>query len=201
MQFCKKGGSEMTKPLGEKAQRTREHILAQGMALMKEKGFQGTTIRDICEAAEVSVGTFYAYFHDKGELFRYNFQEKGPAFADFLTLNIVGDTAYEQIMSFVRYYAWLNIGTPKDELERIFLRPDEQWFPGNNPAYNVLYTVILAGQERSEITDKLDANQIVDMIRVFLRGCIYEWIMGGCSFDLEERLCFYVSQLVRAFIL
>ena len=198
MQFCKKGGSEMTKPLGEKAQRTREHILAQGMALMKEKGFQGTTIRDICEAAEVSVGTFYAYFHDKGELFRYNFQEKGPAFADFLTLNIVGDTAYEQIMSFVRYYAWLNIGTPKDELERIFLRPDEQWFPGNNPAYNVLYTVILAGQERSEITDKLDANQIVDMIRVFLRGCIYEWIMG---FDLEERLCFYVSQLVRAFIL
>ena len=65
----------MAKQLGEKALRTREHILAQGMALMKERGFQGTTIRDICEAAEVSVGTFYAYFHDKGELFRYNFQD------------------------------------------------------------------------------------------------------------------------------
>lgn len=191
----------MIKPLGEKALRTREHILAQGMALMKEKGFQGTTIRDICEAAEVSVGTFYAYFHDKGELFRYNFQEKGPAFADFLSLNIVGDTAYDRIMSFVRYYAWLNIGTPKDELEHIFLHPDKQWFPGNTPAYNVLYSVIRDGQEQKQITTSLDANQIVDMLRVFLRGCIYEWVMGGCVFDLEDRMSFYVSQLVKTFVL
>lgn len=190
----------MTKQLGEKAQRTREHILAQGMALMKERGFQGTTIRDICEAAEVSVGTFYAYFHDKGELFRYNFQEKGPAFADFLALNITGETAYERIMSFVRYYAWLNIGTPRDELERIFLKPDEQWFPGNNPAYNVLYSVILQGQEQGQITKDINAEQIVDMLRVFLRGGIYEWVMGGCVFDLEQRLYLYVSQLVKTFI-
>lgn len=190
----------MTKQLGAKAQRTREHILAQGMALMRERGFRGTTIRDICEAAEVSVGTFYAYFHDKGELFRYNFQHKGPAFADFLAVNITGDTAYERIMSFARYYAWLNLGTPRAELERIFLRPDENWFPGNNPAYNVLYSVILEGQQRGELTTGIDTDRIVDMLRVFLRGCIYEWVMGGCVFDLEERLCFYVSQLVKAFV-
>ena len=190
----------MTKQLGEKAQRTRDHILAQGLALMRERGFQGTTIRDICEAAEVSVGTFYAYFHDKGELFRYNFQEKGPAFADFLSMNIDGDTAHERIMSFVRYYAWLNIGTPRDELRRIFLDPNEQWFPGNNPAYNVLYSVIREGQERGQITKVMDAEQIVDMLRIFLRGCVYEWIMGGCVFELEQRLCLYVNQLLKAFV-
>ncbi len=190
----------MTDRLGAKARRTREHILAQGMALMRERGFRGTTIRDICEAAEVSVGTFYAYFHDKGELFRYNFQEKGPAFADFLTISITGDTAYDRVMSFARYYAWLNIGTPKDELERIFLRPDENWYPGNNPAYHVLYTVIREGQERGEFMPEPDANTIVDMLRVFLRGCVYEWIMGGCVFDLEERMCSYVSQLAASFV-
>ena len=190
----------MTKELGPKARRTRDHILAQGLALMKERGFQDTTIRDICEAAEVSVGTFYAYFKDKGELFQYNFQEKGPAFANFLTLNLTGDTAGEKIMSFVRYYAWLNIGTGKERLETMFLQPAFQSFPGNLEAYDVLYAVVLEGQRQGEITRRLDANRIVDMLRVFLRGCVYEWIMGGRVFDLEERLCFYVGQLVRSFL-
>ena len=190
----------LTSP-GTRAQRTREHILAQGMALMRERGFHGTTIRDICEAAEVSVGTFYAYFKDKGELFRYNFQEPTPAFADFLAVNIVGETAEERIMSFIRYYAWLNIGTGQEELERIFLRPDEKWFPGDNPAYHVLRTVVKEGQEQGEITPEPDADLIVDMLRVFLRGCVYEWVMGGCVFDLEERMCSYVGQFVRSFVL
>lgn len=199
MQLSVKGRAYMTKALGERAQRTREHILAQGIALMKERGFQATTIRDICEAAEVSVGTFYSYFKDKGDLFRYNFQEKDEAFADFLSVSIAGDTAEEKILSFIRYYAWLNIGTGREELERIFLRPDEQWFPGQNPAYNVLYAVILEGQKNGELTKKLDASEIVDMFRVFLRGCVYEWVMGGCSFDLEERMCAYVGRLIQSF--
>ena len=190
----------MDKQLGDKANRTREHILAQGMALMKEQGFQGTTIRNICEAAEVSVGTFYTYFKNKGDLFRYNFQGKGPAFADFLTVNITGTTAEERIMSFVHYYAWLNIGTGQEELERIFLQPDEQWFPGNNSAYGVLYSVVAKAQEQGQITRALDADQIVDMLRVFLRGCVYEWVMSRRAFDLETRMCDYVGQLVRSFL-
>lgn len=190
----------MTKEPGARAQRTREHILAQGMALMKERGFQNTTIRDICEAAEVSVGTFYAYFKDKGDLFRYNFQERNAAFADFLSDSIVGSSTEERIMSFIRYYAWLNIGTGKEELERIFLRPDEQWFPGQNPAYNVLYAVILKGQKSGELNQSINTSEIVDMFRVFLRGCVYEWIMGGCSFNLEERMCSYVGQLIRGIL-
>ena len=189
----------MTKELGPRARRTRDHILAQGMALMKERGYQGTTIRDICEAAEVSVGTFYAYFKDKGELFQYNFHEKGPAFANFLTVSLTGSTACERIMSFVRYYAWLNIGTDREELEHMFLDPELKSFPGNLEAYDVLYSVVTEGQRTGEITDRLDANRIVDMIRVFQRGCVYEWVMGGRGFDLEERLCSYVGQLVQAF--
>lgn len=189
----------MEKQLGIKARRTRDHILAQGMELMKERGFDRTTIRDICEAAEVSVGTFYAYFRDKGDLFQYNFQEKGPAFANFLTGNLAGRNARERIMDFVRYYAWLNIGTDRAELERMFLQPSYNSFPGNLEAYDVVYTVVLDGQRSGEITQRLDANQIVDMLRVFLRGCVYEWIMGGRIFDLEKKLLFYVGQLVQSF--
>lgn len=101
-------------------------------------------------------------------------------------------------MEFVRYYSWLNIGTGRQELERIFLQPEDNWFLVNNPAYHVLYYIVRDGQIAGEIVD-LNPILIVDMIRVFLRGCLYEWLMGGCAFDLEARMCSYVGQLVKSF--
>ena len=191
----------MAKELGERARRTREHILAQGMALMQERGFRDTTIRDICEAAEVSVGTFYSYFKDKGELFRYNFQAPGPEFANFLHENISGETAREQIFSFVRYYAWLNIGTGQKELERIFLQLARTWHDNRNPAYGVLYEIVVRGQKNGEVLSDQDPAKIVDTLRVFLRGCVYEWLIQGCAFDLETTMLSYIGQLIDSYLI
>ena len=40
------------------------------MSVMAEKGYQGVTVRDICERAEVSVGSFYWYFETKPDILR-----------------------------------------------------------------------------------------------------------------------------------
>lgn len=190
----------MAKELGERARRTREHILAQGLALMQERGLRDTTIRDICEAAEVSVGTFYSYFKDKGELFRYSFQAPGPEFANFLHQNIIGSTAQEQILAFVKYYTWLNIGTGQEELEHIFLHRTRGLHDNQNPIYSVLYNIIQAGQDSGEILPEPDAAQIVDSIRIYLRGCVYEWVMGDRTFDLESTTLTYVGQLINSYL-
>lgn len=191
----------MEKQLGDRAKRTREQILAQGMALMQEKGFRDTTIRDICEAAEVSVGTFYSYFKDKGDMFRYNFSSPGPEFANFLQENISGSTSQEKLYSFLRYYAWLNIGTGKEELERIFLHLALTWHDNQNPAYDVLAEIIREGQNNGEFITTMSVVEIVDTIRVFLRGCVYEWLMNDCTFDLETLILSHVGQLINTYIL
>lgn len=51
-----------------KKQRTRETILRVAAELFTERGFNGTTIRDIADAAEVSPRTVSAYFPVKEEL-------------------------------------------------------------------------------------------------------------------------------------
>ena len=38
------------------------------MSVMAEKGYQGVTVRDICERAEVSIGSFYRYFETKPDI-------------------------------------------------------------------------------------------------------------------------------------
>jgi AcrR family transcriptional regulator len=51
--------------------RDKKHSLTEtGKKLFALKGYQGTNTKEIAREAGVSVGTFYAYFTDKGDLFR-----------------------------------------------------------------------------------------------------------------------------------
>jgi AcrR family transcriptional regulator len=51
-----------------KARRTREEILGAALALFQERGFDGSTMRDIASAAGVSLGAAYYYFPSKEAL-------------------------------------------------------------------------------------------------------------------------------------
>jgi len=55
-------------PLGPKARRTREAILAAAALQFGAKGYQRTAVADVAEAAKVSLGTVYQYFRDRSDL-------------------------------------------------------------------------------------------------------------------------------------
>jgi AcrR family transcriptional regulator len=57
-----------TRPLGERAERTRAALLETSYQRFVAVGYRATTVQDIHEAAGVSLGTFYQYFRDKGDV-------------------------------------------------------------------------------------------------------------------------------------
>lgn len=54
--------------LTPKAQETRQRIFDSAVRLFTEKGYEETTMRDIAEAAECSLGLAYRYFANKDDL-------------------------------------------------------------------------------------------------------------------------------------
>ncbi|MEH6625152.1 MAG: TetR family transcriptional regulator C-terminal domain-containing protein [Motiliproteus sp.] len=48
-----------------KGQKTREHILEQGLQLFNDKGYHGTGLKEILDAAGIPKGSFYHYFESK----------------------------------------------------------------------------------------------------------------------------------------
>ncbi len=60
--------NQETAELTEKAQQTRQHILDTALSLFAAKGYDDTTMRDIANAAECSLGLTYRYFSRKEEL-------------------------------------------------------------------------------------------------------------------------------------
>src|SRR6185437_5601698 len=47
---------------------TKRKLVDSGVKLMRLKGFNATTVDDICRAAEVTKGAFFHYFKSKDEL-------------------------------------------------------------------------------------------------------------------------------------
>lgn len=60
----------MPKAKSIKSEQTRQSLLVAAHRLFHEKGFEGTAVREITEAAGVSKGTFYLYFETKFDILK-----------------------------------------------------------------------------------------------------------------------------------
>lgn len=56
-------------PVQQRSKLTREKILEAGRELFADKGYLGTNAKEIARKAGVAIGSFYAYFSDKGDVF------------------------------------------------------------------------------------------------------------------------------------
>lgn len=66
----------MKKPkVDRRVQRTRQLLRDALVALILEKGYEAVTVQDILDRANLGRSTFYAHFHDKGELLFSGFLE------------------------------------------------------------------------------------------------------------------------------
>jgi AcrR family transcriptional regulator len=67
-----------------KKQRTRERIVEAALELFDERGFDGTTIADIAEAAEIAPRTFFSYFPSKDDVVFHDFEASHAMVASWL---------------------------------------------------------------------------------------------------------------------
>lgn len=62
----------------EQAIARREQLVGTALRLFSEKGYRGTSVRDIARAAGVNEALLYHYFSSKGDLFRAVLDEYAP---------------------------------------------------------------------------------------------------------------------------
>jgi AcrR family transcriptional regulator len=80
-----------------KKQRTRERIVEAALELFAERGFDGTTIADIAEAAEIAPRTFFSYFPSKDDVVFYDFEETQATIASWLQNREPGTNAIDAL--------------------------------------------------------------------------------------------------------
>ena len=180
-----------------KTSETQKIIFDKAMAIMSEKGFQGTTVREICSHANIPIGTFYNCYKSKVDILKVIYESGDKYIHDAVENEFKGKTALEKLHIFAYHYAQLNVRTGI-EVMRVLFYPNNEWFAGTRPMQVLMQRIIEEGKVSGEIRKELETDVIVDYVFDIFRGVCYNWCIYDANFDLAKRIESHISILCEA---
>jgi TetR/AcrR family fatty acid metabolism transcriptional regulator len=181
----------------EQAQETKNRIYTSAIELMDRKGFENITIADISDKAGVSVGAFYHYFTSKNDILAEIFHQADTYFATQVLPELDRTKSVpEQILQYFDHYARFNITSGVELTQQIFNPKIKFFLKKDRPMVTILEDLIREGQERSEIREDLDSEELARFLFVMARGVVFEWSLYDGSYDLEATMHAYIERLI-----
>lgn len=178
-----------------KSMETKTRIFNAAKRILKKSGYEQLSIKNICEEAGVSNGSFYHHFKTKDDLLSYYIEEQPSINPDLLDLPSSKEEARETIvyvyLNYVRYCRELgvefmaNYYTPKNQSLNPLIRT-ERPYPIIT-VHNYLQKCIDAGI--ITLSDSLE--HITTDIRMIVIGNVFEWCLknGDADFEGNMRRC------------
>lgn len=180
-----------------KTSETQQIIFDTAMRLMSEKGFQGTTVREICACAGIPIGTFYNCYRSKVDILKRIYDDGDAYIQRSMAEDADACGALDRLRSFAVRYTQLNEQTGIDVL-RVLFYPSNAWFSIERPMQQYVRRFVEDGQRSGEIRGDLSAHQIVENLFDILRGVCYNWCVCDGSFDLAQRTAFHMELFCAA---
>lgn len=176
----------------QKSLETRSRIFSAAKQILKKHGYEALSIKNICEEAGVSNGSFYHHFKTKDDLLSYYIEEQPNINPDLLELPSSPAEARRAIvfvyLNYVRYCKELgvefmaNYYTPKNQSLNPLSRT-ERSYP--------IVTVTNYLQKCSEagiIHLKYPLEDISTDIRMLVIGNVFEWCLKNGDADFETNM-------------
>lgn len=183
----------------EQAENTKQHIFRCALALLEERDFEDIKIKEIVAAANVSVGSFYNYFHSKLDVYYESFELVDKFIATTVAEKLTQPTARERILCFFDEYARYCDELTGVRLTRLLFTVNNPLFDRHAPegVHSVLLQQIRFGQEQGELLP-LQAEQTVHYLLISVRGLVFDWCIRNGNYDLREAMGKYVARLLLA---
>lgn len=171
---------------------TREHIMHKANELFFENGFQATSIKDICQAADISRVTFYHYFKNKLDII---FAIRMDNIETYITDCAAILNSDQPFLDRVERYISFRVGHHKHMQKKlaadiIKLSPDsEALFQRKIEYINQMFVeFILNGQRNGDVNSTLTSEKILFLFNIVVQTA-----------QNEDMLRFYpsVSQMVQ----
>lgn len=169
------------------AQNTKARIMEVAIKLIKENRLESVKILDICESANVSVGTFYHYFKSKEDII-----ENAYANVDLSIKEKVEDrkhTTYREKILIIFEEANTNITNlgykfMSDMLSFDLSNSKKFSIENSRYPYHAISNEIKAGIKAGEFKEGIDSMIAThDFMRIG-RGVVVDWCLHEGAFDL-----------------
>lgn len=176
----------------QKSKETKAKIFRAAKHILRKKGYEELSIKNICEEAGVSNGSFYHHFKTKDDLLSYYIEEQPSINPDLLDIPENVQEAKAAIiyvyLNYVHYCEELgvefmsNYYTPKNQSLNPLIRT-ERPYPIVT-VHNYLEKCIKAGI----LSPSLELEDITTDIRIIVIGNVFEWCLKNGDADFEGNM-------------
>lgn len=188
-----------------KSKETKERIFQAAKTILQKNGYENLSIKNICEEAGVSNGSFYHHFKTKDDLLSYYIEEQPSINPELLEIPSGKETAKQAIvevyLNYVAYCKELGVDfiagyyTPRNQA----LNPDIRT---ERP-----YPIVTVQQylEKAVATGSIQLNlsisEVVTDIRMLVIGNAFEWALREGNVDFEENIRRSISHYLDGVLL
>ena len=176
----------------QKSRESKEKIFQAAKRILQKKGYEELSIKNICEEAGVSNGSFYHHFKTKDDLLSYYIEDQPKIDPDLLELpdNVEGVKAgiIQVYMNYVKYCRELGVE---------FM---SEYYDTKNQALNAAirmerpYPIITVQKyvEKAEQAGVVSLNVSIEEfttdIRMIVIGNVFEWCVKHGEADFEGNM-------------
>lgn len=189
------------------SEETKLRIKNCAIQLFKEKGYNNTSINDIAEKADSSIGGFYHHFKSKEDIVFYVIETLDDQYYDFFEKMIESEEYknknYSDKIKDIIIFVINLICSSGDESVRIaysyLLKNEENVDILNNRQrkyFKIISALIGKAKEENLLIDNLTEEDLLSYITIVIRGIIIDWSIGKNSYDVQEKSLLLINLLL-----
>ena len=175
-----------------KSKETKERIFQAAKTILQRSGYETLSIKNICEEAGVSNGSFYHHFKTKDDLLSYYIEAQPTINPELLDFPQNKEEAIDGIvgvyLNYAAYCKELGVDfvsgyyTPKNQALNPDIRTERPY-----PIVTVQQYIEKSVAEGA-IELKLTIAEVVNDIRMLVIGNAFEWAMRNGEVDIEANM-------------
>ncbi|MBQ9648707.1 MAG: TetR/AcrR family transcriptional regulator [Oscillospiraceae bacterium] len=172
----------------------KQKIVDTAIALIRKHGASAVTMRSVCEAAGLSIGTFYHYFANKDNLLMYFVREASfDSFALKTPFEDLAGRITELYMLLVGRYRSLGADfmkqfyTTDNRALSAYMGASPDKFPDGTVMARC-EAELSAARQAGILAEEIDAHQASADVCTIVKGCVFEWCLGGGQIEIEPIL-------------
>ena len=180
----------------------RKQIIEASKSIMDEIGFENVTVRGICKAANISIGTFYHYFNDKGDIIIQLYTSVDEYLSEIEIEKLSDEDELKNIITFSEEYGRFVADSGLSVAKQIFgaainTESDQIYRSIERDINRIIFNIIKRAKEKEQINTDFSTEEISNMILINIRGIVFDWCKFRGQYDLVEQIRNSIGIFVR----
>lgn len=180
----------------------RKQIIEATKSIMDEIGFENVTVRGICKAANISIGTFYHYFNDKGDIIIQLYTSVDEYLSEIEIEKLSDEDELKNIITFSEEYGRFVADSGLSVAKQIFgaainTESNQIYRSIERDINRIIFNIIKRAKEKDQINTDFSIEEISNMILINIRGIVFDWCKFRGQYDLVEQIRNSIGIFVR----